>query len=563
VMRLDPHSGRVNKTVHLGGTPDALAAGGGTVWVAVAPPPPSAAVPGGVLRLTSQAPSAALDPALAVGFHFSYATCAGLVTYPDKSGAAGSRVVPEIAEAVPTATKGGTTYTFKIRPGFRFSPPSNEEVTAATFKATLERELDPRMKSPLAGGLSGIVGYDAYVAGKTRRLSGVTAQGSTLTIRLSRPDGGFLATLAGGAACAVPIGTPVDPNGINDVSSAGPYFVASYTPRQQVVLRRNPNYHGGRPRHFDRIVVTLGVDPAQALREIQAGTADYALDGLPSGVAPRLLREFGPRSKAAKAGHQQYFISPALSAFYLHMNTSRPLFADVRLRRAVNYALDRPALVAEGRRYANSGPFNPAQPSDRYLPTSIDSASTVRVYPVDGPDLRQAKRLAAHTHATAVMYTPNVPPWLQEAQIIRRNLKPLGIDVDVKQFPIRDFFSRIIRPGERFDLAVSGWATNADPSGALVTFGNKTLRQGVVDFSYFDNPAFDRQLEAAAKLSGPNRYRRYGKLELELMRKFVPAAPFASGASNDFFSARIGCQLYQPLWGMDLGALCLRRNSGR
>jgi ABC-type transport system substrate-binding protein/class 3 adenylate cyclase/glutamine cyclotransferase len=550
VMRLDPRSGQVDKTVHLGGTPDALATDGERVWVAVAPSPPLAARTGGVLHLTSGAPSAVLDPALANGLpSLFYATCANLVTYPDKPGATGSRIVPEVAEAVPTPTDGGKVYTFKIRPGFRFSPPSNEAVTAATFKATIERELDPRMKSPLAGGLSGIAGMGAH--------------GNTLMIRLSRPDGGFPTTLASGGACAVPVGTPVDPGGINNISSAGPYFVASYTPRQQIVLRRNPNYHGDRPRRFDRLVVTLGVAPAQALQDVEAGTADYAVDGLPPGIGPRLLRQYGPGSEAAKAGHQRYFISPTLSAFYLHMNTSRPLFANVRLRRAVNYALDRPALVAEGHKYADTGPFNLGQASDKYIPLPIDGAPTAHVYPVDGPDLRQAKRLAGHLHTTAVMYTPNVPPWLQEAQIIRSNLRPLGIAVEVKQLPVRDFFSRIIRRGEPFDLAVSGWVTGGDPAGALATFGNSTFRAGAVDFSYFDDPSFDRQLEAAAKLSGPKRYRTYGKLELELERKFAPAAPFASGASRDFFSARIGCQVYQPLWGMDLGALCRRRNNGR
>jgi len=256
-------------------------------------------------------------------------------------------------------------------------------------------------------------------------------------------------------------------------------------------------------------------------------------------------------------------VSPALSAFYLHMNTSRPLFANVRLRRAVNYAIDRQALVAEGRKYADTGPFNPAQPTDKLMPPSVDGASAVHVYPVNGPDLRQAKRLAGHIHATAVMYTPNEAPWLQEALIIRRNLKPLGIDVDLRQFPTRDFFSRIARPGEPFDLAVSGWNIAPDPAGPVTVFGNSTLRAGVTDFSYFDAPAFDRQLEAAAALSGPKRYRVYGKLGVELERKYAPAAPFATGASRDFFSRRIGCQLYQTYWGMDVGALCLRRASGR
>ena len=77
--------------------------------------------------------------------------------------------------------------------------------------------------------------------------------------------------------------------------------------------------------------------------------------------------------------------------------------------------------------------------------------------------------------------------------------------------------------------------------------------------SYFDDPAFNRELEAAAKLSGVKRYRAYRRLALELERDLVPAAPFATNASRDFFSARMGCQLYQPVFGIDLAALCLRR----
>jgi hypothetical protein len=78
-------------------------------------------------------------------------------------------------------------------------------------------------------------------------------------------------------------------------------------------------------------------------------------------------------------------------------------------------------------------------------------------------------------------------------------------------------------------------------------------------FSYFNDPAFNRKLKAAAKLSWAKRYRAASQLALELERDGVPAAAIAWNASRDFFSARIGCQVYQPVWGMDLAALCLRK----
>jgi ABC-type transport system substrate-binding protein/streptogramin lyase len=549
VMRLDPRSGKVSKTIRLGGTPNALATAGGRVWVAIAPSPPqSPPVDGARLAVTND--FASLDPAFGLWLPAS-TTCANLVTYPVKRGPKGAPIVPEVAEAVPAPTAGGTTYTFKVRSGFRFSPPSNEAVTALTFKSTIERVVNPLLGSPVAKDFSGVVGYQAYRTGKARTLSGVVARGRTLTIRLSRPDGGFLGILAFGSACAVPRDTPAA-RGMNDIPAAGPYYVASYTPRQQLVLRRNPNYGGDRPRRLELIVVSIGVDPARALEQVEAGTADYALE-LPREAGPRLESAYGPGSEAAKAGHQQYFINEAAGGRFLHMNTSRPLFADVRLRRAVNYAIDRQALAAQGQRAAEINPFNAGSPTDDYVPPYFAGAVNFRLYPLNRPNLRRARQLAGHVRATAIMYTPNLSPWREEAQIVRRNLKPLGIEVEVKEFPIGDFFTRVTRPGEPFDLAVSGYTGLSDAVGFLAF-----LADDPTNISHFDDPELRRELAAAEKLSGEKRYRAGARIALELQRDAVPAAAFATTASRDFFSARIGCQVYHPVWGMDLAALCLR-----
>jgi YVTN family beta-propeller protein len=552
VMRLDPRSGKVSKTIRLGGSPNALAAAGGKVWVAIAPSPPQSPPEEGA-RLTTQYDFPSLDPAHGSWLH--YLTCANLVTYPDKPAPEGSRIIPEVAVAVPEPTAGGTVYAFEIRPGYRFSPPSNEVVTATTFKSTIERVVDSRLQSKLAAGFSGIVGYEAYAAGKTREISGIVARGRTLTIRLSRPDGGLLARLADGYACAVPRATPAA-RGMNDFPSAGPYYIASYTPRQQVVLERNPNYRGDRPHRLARLVIAIGVDPVRGLEQVEGGKADYVLE-LPRDAGPRLEAAYGAGSEAAKAGHQQYFISEALGARYLHMNASRPLFSNLRLRRAVNHAIDRPALVAEGRRFAEINPFNAGTPTDDFLPPSARGARDFDVYPLDGPDLRRAKEIAGRVNATAIMYTPNLSPWREEAQIVRRNLKPLGIDVQIKEFPIGDFFTRVTRRGEPFDLAVSGYFFPQDPM-EILSFLFDAPTSVPSNISHFRDAAVSRKLEAVAKLSGDERYRAAARLALELQRDHAPAAAIATTAARDFFSARIGCQVYQPVWGMDLAALCLR-----
>ncbi len=559
VQRLDPRTAAVTSTIPLGGTPDALTAVGGQVWVAVAGAAPRPAPTGGTAHFTLERKSVTLDPALPTGLGITYATCANLVTYPDAVAPDGARVVPEVAEVVPTPTDGGRKYTFHIGSDFRFSPPSNEAVTAATFKATIERVAAPAMRSLFASVFSKVVGYEAYVAGTARDIAGVVADGKNLTITLSQPSGGLLSDLAAGAACAVPPGTPVDADGVNDIPSAGPYYIASYTPRQEFVLKQNPNYHGDRPRHLDEIRVALGIESSLALKEVAAGTADYAIDGLPAETAPTLALQYGPGSAAEKAGHQQYFLSPSNGIRYLHMNTGRPLFADVRLRRAVSYAIDRDALAAQGQRFAMSNPFNPGPATDAFVPPSTAGATDLHLYPLAG-DPRRAQQIAGPIDATAIMYTADSPPWQQEAQVVRRNLQPLGIDVVVKEFPLEEFMNRVGRRGEPYDLSVMGWGlvTN-DPAEVLGGFDSRIiLPTASNNISMFDDPAFDRQLDAAAKLSGTARYRAYRDLQIELQRDLVPAAPFATTVSRDFFSARIGCQLYQPIVGMDFAALCLR-----
>jgi peptide/nickel transport system substrate-binding protein len=524
----------------------------------VAPAAPRPPASGGTAYLTASSHDVVLDPALDQNYLILYATCANLVTYPDKPAPAGSHIVPEVAEAVPTPTAGGTTYTFRIRTGFRFSPPSNAPVTAATFKSTIERFVNPHLKAQFASSFSDIVGYEPYVKGNAHGLSGVVARGNTLTIRLTHPDGGFLANLAVAGACAVPPGTPAVP--LDHVPSAGPYYIASYTPRRQLILRRNPNYHGDRPHRLDEFVYTIGVDPSRAVTEIEAGKADYASDGIPSAAAPKLEAEYGPGSKAAKAGHQQYFANAANSARLLYMNASRPLFASARLRRAVNYAIDREALVAQERRFSVSLFDGGGEPIGDYIPPSSAGARDFHLYPLR-PDLKMAKRLAGHVHATAILYAASQPPWPQEAAIIGRDLRALGIAVEVKEFPVVEFFQLIGRRGAPWDLAVAGWALGStDPADWLNLFDSSTIvANNNNDLSYLDDPAYARKLHSIERLSGSKRYLAFSRLAYQLERDEAPAAAIATGTSQDFFSARIGCQLYQPVYGIDLGALCLRR----
>jgi YVTN family beta-propeller protein len=559
VTRINPNTNKVQATIPVGGSPQALTIADGRVWVTVdaqSIAPNDRGSGGGTLRIVSSLDVGSMDPALAgpISQELLYATCAQLVNYPDKAGPAGSQLTPEVAQSLPTRSGDDRTYTFQIRPGFRFSPPSNQPVTAQTFKDSIERTLDPRMHSYSAQYLADVVGARAYMAGKASHIAGVVANGDTLTIGLDAPAPDFLSRIAQSAFCAVPSNTPI--KGARVIPSAGPYYVASYTPGQGVVLARNPNYHGRRPHHFARIQLAVGIPARRAFAAIEAGSADYTNLALyPStttaALAARLVAQYGAGSAAAARGRQQYFVNPGSQLDFFYLNTHRTLFSDVRVRRAVNYAIDRRALARLGDSFLPV----PERPTDHYLPPGMPGYRDAHIYPTT-PNVAKARQLITQAHAggrTAVLYTCDIYPCPQQAQIVKTDLAKIDLQVRITSLPSDKMFAREDTPGAPFDLAWDGWIPDyLDPQSMLTSILDDSSNGPT-----FNDPAYQHKLAMAARLSGPKRYLTYGKLDLDLARNAAPLAAFDNLADNDFFSARIGCQTY-GIYGMDLAALCLR-----
>jgi ABC-type oligopeptide transport system substrate-binding subunit len=499
-----------------------------------------------------------IDPAITYdtsAWRLLQATCAQLVNLADKPGQAGSRLVAEVATALPAPSADGKTYVFTIRDGFRFSPPSNQPVTAQTFKETLERSLNPSMRSLSAHWFDDIAGASAYMAGKTRHISGLRVEGDKLVVRLNKPEADFLARLTMPSVCAVPHHTPADPNGVGALPSAGPYHVTSYVPGKAVVLTRNPNYTGPRPRRFERIELRLGVSSRQAVADIQRGKADLTtLDDnsfSTKALASQLAARYGPGSAAAAHGSQRYFATPVVDVDFFILNTHRRLFADARLRRAVNYAIDRRTLASLGNGVGGSD-----VPADHYLPPGFAGAKDTHVYPLR-PDVAKARALARGRGRTAVLYICNSPGCGPVAEVVKHDLAAIGLRVRIRKFSQREVYSRVVKPGEPFDLAIVNWAPDyPDPANAL---------DGILHdpslFPAFESPSYRRAFAAAARLTGPARYLAYGRLDLDLARDEAPLLAFGIPKTREFFSPRIGCQTYSYRVGSNLAALCIKHPS--
>ena len=132
----------------------------------------------------------------------------------------------------------------------------------------------------------------------------------------------------------------------------------------------------------------FGLSLATIRQRIENGTTDYG--PVPAAAHQELDTLYGPNSEAAAHGLQQWFANSSPSIRHLSMNTERPLFQHperVNLRKAVNFAIDRPAIIAQ-RGYA-AGPA-----SDQLIPPGVPGFVDEDIYPLDGPDIVQARLLA-------------------------------------------------------------------------------------------------------------------------------------------------------------------------
>lgn len=481
-----------------------------------------------VISQTQDFPS--LDPGLAQtqqSWELEYATCAKLLNYPSMEGYRGTRLVPEVAESLPKVSADKLTYTFTLRPGWRFSDGS--AVTAASFARALERARSPELLSPA----------DPYL----REVRDWSARGRTLTIRLRSAEPDFEERLSLPYFCAVPATTPNEQQ--DHVPSAGPFAISHYQPGRSLLLTRNPYYHGPRKVRVSRILYRFGAFPSQIRLQLERGETDYGVI-TPSAFAS-LAQKFGTDTK-------HLFVVQQPTVAYLALNTNRPLFKDnPRLRRAVAYALDRPALV---RLFGPRG----AKVTDEYLPPGFPGYEPKHVYPLAGPDLAKARALAqGHLrggHATFLACGEE--DCGERAIVVADALKQIGIDVRIDQSP-GQFTLAGVR-GTHYDITdVIARPDYGDPYGLIdkLLDGRVIRSVGNTNLSYFTDPGLNDRIDAAEKLTGEARDRAYGELGLEVARTQSPLVAYAVLNARVFVSSRVGCITYQPVYGLDLAGICL------
>ncbi len=509
---------------------------------------------GGTFRYSLDTDIDYVDTALSyytISWQIHYAAHAMLMNYPDAAAPRGSRLIPEVSQGMPRISKDGKTYTFTLKKTYKFS--NGKNVTAANYAAAINRNLNPKMASPSQPFIEDILGAKAVIDGRATKATGVKVLSPyRLQIRLSKRAPDLLSRLAMPFFAPVPTNMPINPDGVSAPTvGSGPYYIAAWEPKRSITLLRNRFYKGPRPHNINRFDYDIGLPLATIRLNIEADKTDHG------GVPPAAHAELGQKYGVRKGSPGQYFVNPSAAFRYLAMNHDRPLFGgsaagNVGLKKAVNTAIDRIAMINQRGAYA--GVIN-----DQYMPPTMRGFQNAAIYP-SRPNVARARSLAQGNlrGGQNVFYTCNTGPCVPIAQIVQDNLKAIGIDSEIKPFPRAVQFTKTGTRGEPFDMSLEGWHMDYfDPYDFIFLLDGTTIRPANnVNFSYFNSPAYNRKIAAAAALVGQARYRAFGNLDVDLAKNAAPLASFITDNTRFLFSKSVGCFFYQPVYELDLAAVC-------
>jgi ABC-type oligopeptide transport system substrate-binding subunit len=430
-------------------------------------------------------------------------------------------------------------------------------VTARNYAFAINRALSKDIQSPAFQFVAdpngaNIVGAQAVRDGRAYTASGVRVRGNRLIIRLTKPDGAFLSKLSMPFFQALPTTLSKTDKVIyvragSPLPSAGPYYVSRRAPNRLVRLRRNPNYakdlaqsYKRRPANLAQIDIETTVNLDQSYEAVKANKADYTYD-LPSGAAEELRWKFGLNGR--------FRVRSANCISYIAMNSNNRLFHNnPQLRRAVNYVIDRRAMVALSRSHT-------MVPADQYLPPGFPGFKDIDAYPFT-PDVRKAQELAAG-------HVPSGGPWIyyyslaapgpERMELVRRQLRLIGIEIEPQAFRGFSIWDPARSRKSPHAFTVAGWCADyPDPYNFINTllYGRGIQEENNWNVAYFNDPAFDDRMERAAQLTGEERLRAYERLEHDLVRDAAPWAVWGQPTNQFFFSDRVDMRsfVYQPIY---------------
>jgi peptide/nickel transport system substrate-binding protein len=491
----------------------------------------------------------------------------GLVAFRRAGGSDAEQIVPDIAVSVPTPTDGGTTYRFQLRSGIRYS--NGAVVSPADVRFALERDF--KVHSPFAGFYAEIVGAAACMKKPAScdlsRGVVVDPASNTVTFHLAAPDPELLDKLALPFADALPAKTtPLRPV-TTALPSTGPYMFTHYRKQRSAVLVRNPHFHvwsnAAQPQGFpNRIVMNAAVTLDAATTAIEQGNADVMVG-------------FGPPAKRLREVETRYasqvHVHPYSAVEYVFLNTRRPPFDDVRVRRALNYALDRGAIVR-----IHGGP-TVAEPTCQVLPPLIPGYHPTCPYTRNpaasgawtAPDLPKARALVAASgtrgmRVTLWSYSHHLDPYATEMGAVATALRKLGYRVTLHIPGDKVYYAKIddSRVGAQAGIHtfIADYPAAADFFQQHTCAAFQPASPTNVNVSEFCDPTTDTLVARAEQLEPTDPQRAaaaWAAVDRRVM-SLAPVAPMYVQRFVDLVSRRAGNYQFSPQWGVLVDQLWVR-----
>ena len=491
-----------------------------------------------------------LDPALSYdqeGWTAMYDTYLPLLTYKHASGAEGAEVVPALAESLPKISNGGKTYTLTLRKGLRYS--DGTPVKASDFASTVERLF--KINSPGSPFYEGIVGAEQFAKTKSGGISGIKTDDKTgrIEIELTGPRGTFTNELAMLFVALVPPGTPAKNLTTSPPPATGPYEITDVEPGKGWSYVRNPQWAKANGAaipevpsgHVDRIDISLVSNGSTQVNEVERNQTDWMQTLVPADQYAKVK---------SKYEGTQFRVEHPISTYFFWMNTQRAPFDDVKVRQAVNYAVDSAALE---RIYAGQ-----LAASHQILPEGMPGHQTFNLYP---HDMAKAKKLFAEANPSdrnITVWTDNESPNDKAGAYYAGVLNELGFNAKLKTVNGDNYFG-IIGNLSTPDLD-TGWADWLQDYPHPNDFFQPLLDGESIAPTYNTNTSQMNDPKLNAKIArlaseelGPKQEEEYAQLDREFMEQ-APMAPYGSITTSTFVDDEIELEkvIYNPTMGQDL-----------
>ena len=505
---------------------------------------------GGTLTGTYASFPAYLDPALSYeveGWTAMYDTYLPLLTYAHANGAAGSKVVPALAESMPKITNGGKTYTLTLRKGLKYS--DGTPIKASDFASSIERLF--KISSPGSGFYESIVGAEQFAKTKTGGIPGIKTNDKTgeIVIDLTSPRGTFTNELGMLFAALLPSGTPAKNLTADPPPASGPYMISKSEPGRGWSYVRNPYWAKANSAampdipsgHVDKIDIKVVRNDSTQVNEIERNKADWMQTPISADLYNKVKDKFEGT---------QFRVEHPINLYLFWMNTEKAPFDDLKVRQAVSYAVDSAALE---RIYAGS-----LAATHQILPEGMPGHEPFNLYPHNMAKAKQLFKEANPSDRNITVWTDNESPNDEAAAYYEGVLNELGFNAKLKTVNADNFYT-IIGNESTPDLD-TGWLSfyedypNPNDFFQPLLSGESIAPTSNTNLSRIDDPELNAKIaKLAEEPLGPKQEAEYAELDKAFMEQ-APMVPYGTNTVSTFVNSEINLDnvIFNPTFGQDL-----------